>query len=469
MDAPRLLPPQPFTTLDAYLATGGGNGLAGARAIGPEATIAEIEASGLRGRGGAGFPTGTKWRSVASGGGPARYAVANGAEGEPGTFKDRALLRTNPYAALEGLLISAVATDAQAAFLAVKASFETELVAVGRALAEIEAAGWLDDVSLTVVTGPDEYLFGEEKALLEVIEGKEPLPRWLPPYLHGLFAAGPQLGWQADPESDIGPDAGGDEHGQGGEGHNPTLVNNVETLAQAAWVMAHGSDAFRSVGTQVSPGTVLCTVVGDVVRPAVVEAPMGTTLGEVIESCGGVAEGRAVKALFPGVANTVLTGDHLDTPLTYEDLEGAGSGLGAGGFVVYDDHACMVEVAAMVSRFLYVESCGQCPPCKLGTGEITAILDRLREGQSAPTDLGEIEKRLRFVADGNRCYLPVQEQTVIASILRRFPEDVAAHLEGWCPSARTEVPVPKVVDLANGVATYDPRQVHKRPDWTYDD
>lgn len=455
----RVLPPTPYRSLDEYLAAGGGRGLAGARAIGPEATIADIIAAGVRGRGGAGFPAGPKWQSVATAGGARRYAVANGAEGEPGTFKDRALLRANPYAVLEGLLISAEAVGAAETYLAMKASFGQELEVVQRALAEVEAAGWLADLTVTVVTGPEEYLFGEEKALLEVIEGNEPLPRWLPPYLHGLFATAPQLGWESA-EAEPG-EAGGDES-------NPTLVNNVETLAQAAWVMNHGVEAFRSVGTAKSPGTVLCTVVGDVTRPAVVEVPMGTTLRAVIDHCGGAADGRRVKAVFSGVANAVITGDQLDTPLTYEDMAAAGSGLGAGGYIVYDDSACLVEVACTLSRFLWVESCGQCPPCKLGTGEITAILERIRTGKGSDLDLAEIEKRLRFVADGNRCYLPIQERTMIASILRSYPEDVAAHLEGWCPSDRTHIPPPKVVDLVDGVVTWDTRQEHKRPDWTYD-
>lgn len=455
----RLLQEPALGSLEDYMALGGGNGLAGARHLGADGTIAEIAAAGLRGRGGAGFPTGTKWRSIASGGGGTRYAVCNAAEGEPGTFKDRALLRSNPYAVLEGLLIAATAVGATDAYIAMKASFEQELAAVRGALSEIEAAGWLDGITVHVVTGPEEYLFGEEKALLEVIEGKEPLPRWLPPYLHGLFATGPQLGWQATPGAVVEdvPEA------------NPTLVNNAETLAQAAWIMANGVDAFRSVGTEESPGTVICTVVGDVDAPGVVEVPMGTTLRQVIDACGGPRGGHRIKAVFPGIANSVLDEAALDTPLTYEHMEAAGSGIGAAGFIVYDDSACMVEVAEMLSRFLWVESCGQCPPCKLGTGAITAALDRIRTGGGTDADLGVIEERLRVVTDGNRCYLPVQEQIVVSSILRTFPADVAAHLDGYCPSNRREVPTPKIVDLLDGVATYDRRQDLKQPDWTYAD
>jgi NADH:ubiquinone oxidoreductase subunit F (NADH-binding) len=346
------------------------------------------------------------------------------------------------------------------AFIALKASFGAELTRTRTAIAELADAGWLEGLNVTVVEGPEEYLFGEEKALLEVIEGNEPLPRWLPPFLHGLFATAPQLGWESA-EAEPGHDAGHES--------NPTLVNNAETLAQAAWILANGAEVFRSVGTDESPGTVICTVVGDVELPGVVEVPMGTSLRQVIEACGGVADGRAVKAVLPGVANAVLAAEHLDVPLTHEHFAAVGSGLGAAGFIVYDDSACMVEVAAMLSRFLYVESCGQCPPCKLGTGAITDALDRIRDGDGTDGDLDTIQRRLEVVADGNRCYLPVQERELISSFLRTFPEDVVTHLDGRCGSDRVDLPVPKIIDLANGVVTYDERQARKRPDWTYTD
>ncbi len=455
---PRLLAADPVLSLDDHVARRGGLGLRRSLEIGPEATIGELTTAGIRGRGGAGFPAAVKWRSVRDGGGRHRYAVCNAAEGEPGTFKDRALLRHNPYLVLEGLLIAANTIGAIEAFIALKASFVQEIARVRAAIAEIEAAGWCGDLRITVVEGPDEYLFGEEKALLEVIEGNEPLPRWLPPFMHGLYATAPQLGWQSSE-----PETG---HRSGHES-NPTLVNNAETLAQAAWVLARDAAAFRSLGTSDSPGTVICTVVGDVGRPGVVEVAMGTTLGDVIDRCGGPAPGRQVKAVFPGVANAVITAEQLDTPVTHEHLQAIGSGLGSAGFIVYDDTACMVEVAATLSRFLWVESCGQCPPCKLGSGNITEALERIREGHGVDADLGLIQRALAFVADGNRCYLPVQERTLVSSILRAFPEDFAAHLEGWCHSPRSDITLPKITDLADGHVTYDERQATKQPDWTY--
>ncbi|MBP7406783.1 MAG: hypothetical protein KA973_17900, partial [Candidatus Microthrix sp.] len=194
---PRILAGPPVASLEEYLQRGGGSALTRALELGSVATIAEVSAAGLRGRGGAGFPAGRKWDSILNGGGRHHYAVCNAAEGEPGTFKDRAVMRHNPYAVLEGLLVAAHSVGALEAYIALKASFEPELARVGAAVEEMAAAGWLEGLNVTVVTGPEEYLFGEEKALLEVIEGNEPLPRWLPPFLHGLFATAPQLGWES--------------------------------------------------------------------------------------------------------------------------------------------------------------------------------------------------------------------------------------------------------------------------------
>ena len=270
-----LLPAEPVTSLDAYLASDiGGLGIERAQRIGPAATIDAVLASGLRGRGGGGFPTGRKWSGIAAQVGTRRYVVCNGAEGEPGTFKDRALLRANPYQLVEGVIIAAFAVGAVEAFICLKRSFEREIDAVTRAVQEFQSAGICTDCQVTIVAGPDEYLFGEEKAMLEVIEGKPPLPRWFPPHEHGLFATAPQLGWEATPRS-----------GSSG-GPNPTLVNNVETLANVPHILARGPEWFSSMGTAESPGTIVVTVVGDVVAPDVGEVELGTTLGDVIDAVG---------------------------------------------------------------------------------------------------------------------------------------------------------------------------------------
>ena len=450
-----LLPPAPVEALDDYLGGGGGAGMARALELGPERTIAEVSKARLQGRGGAGFPTGRKWAAVAGAPGP-RFVVANGAEGEPGTFKDRALLRANPYQALEGLNIAAFAVGAEAAYLAVKATFTEEIAALERAMREMAEAGLLGEVPVSLVAGPDSYLFGEEKALLEVIEGDAPLPRSLPPYLHGLFATSPQLGWSAKERP-----AGSVESES-----NPTVVNNVETLSTVTHILARGARWFRRFGRPTSPGTVVATVVGDVVRPGVFEVELGTPLRELLGRAGGPPPGRTVKAVLSGAANGVLTAEHLDLPLEPEALRSAGSGLGAAGFIVYDDTACMVGVAHLFSRFLWVESCGQCLSCKLGTGEVTAALARLEQGAPGAREIESIVRWLTRVTDSNRCYLPVQEQQLIFSLLERFPDEFDAHLAGPCPRPRPLV-LPKLVDLRDGVARYDERQALKRPDWTY--
>jgi len=453
-----VLPPAPVESLDEYLDGGGGRGLERARTQGPDAIVDELARAGLRGRGGAGFPTATKLRSVREAAGRHRYAVANGAEGEPGTFKDRAILRANPYQVVEGLAIAALAVGASEVFVALKASFERERARVLDAVTAMEQAGLLGDLSVGIVAGPEEYLYGEEKALLEVIEGNDPLPRWLPPYLHGLFATAPQLGWTPhEPESGH----------RGAHESNPTAVNNVETLANVPHIIARGAEWFRSLGTAESPGTVVCTVVGDVTRPGVIEVELGTPLREVLDAHGAPRAGRTIKAVLSGVTNAALTADQLDTPCSYEGFANAGSGLGAAGFIVYDDTTCMVDVAALLARFLWVESCGQCPPCKLGTGEITRALDDIAAGRGDQTSLETANHWLDVVADGNRCFLPVEAQQLIGGLLHTFPADFDAHLLGSCPSPR-DLEVPKLVDIDEHGAHYDPKQRRKRPDWTYE-
>ncbi len=452
-----LLAGSPVTSLDQYLSLGGGEGLIRARKLGPDAAIDEIAASGLRGRGGAGFPTGAKWAATRAVSGR-RYAVCNAAEGEPATFKDRALMRSNPYLCVEGLAIAALCMGAPDAYMATKARFEVERSALEVAIEEMDGVGLLEDVTIIIAAGPDEYLFGEEKALLEVIEGHDPMPRLLPPFQHGLFATGPQMGWEAhapEPGRPPSPDS------------NPTLVNNLETLANVPHVLARGAEWFRRMGTEESPGTIVCTVVGDVAHAGVHEMEMGSPLSELLEAAGGPRPGRQFKAAFSGVANPVIHALDFDTPLSYEAMRAIGSGLGAAGFAVYDDTACMVKVAHEFSRFLSVESCGQCPPCKRGSAEITEILARIEAGAAVEADVDSLGRLLRTVTDSNRCYLGTEEQLVVSSVLQVYPEEVGAHLDGWCPFLARHLPVPKVDDIVDGVALYDERHAQKRPDWTY--
>ncbi len=445
-----LLDGDPVERLADYEQAGGGEALRIAADVDPDVIVEEIVASGLRGRGGAGFPAGLKWRSIRSGGDAAgeRFVVANGAEGEPGTFKDRQILRHNPYLLVEGALVAARVVGARRVFLALKASFATEHERLRRAVEEVAAAGWAPGVSVELVAGPDEYLYGEEKALLEVIEGEDPLPRLFPPYIYGLFSASPQVGWSA----------GRTLENRDTEGSNPTLVNNVETLATVPAIVRNGADWYRSFGTDESPGTIVCTVSGDTTRHGVGEFELGTPVGEVVEDLGGgMPSGRSIRYVLSGISNPILRGHQLDTPLSYEGMASAGAGLGTGGFIVYDDRTDPIELAAAVSRFLWIESCGQCPACKLGTDAVTTLLEAsLDEGT---LDLGPLSARLARVDDAARCYLPTQAQRVVGSLLPEIRSGVRGE--------RRELLVTKLIDLVGDHFILDERQAQKRPDWTY--
>lgn len=411
----------PVTTLEQYRALGGGEGLAAAAELDPDEIVAEVRRSGLQGRGGAGFPAGRKWASVRAQSCATTYVVCNAAEGEPGSFKDRWLLRHNPYQVLEGLVIAARAVGAREAFVAFKQRFDAEHAALVRARDELAAAGWLRHVRVELVLGPDDYLFGEEKALLEVIEGNRALPRILPPYQVGLFAS---------PGSP-----------------NPTVMNNAETLAHVPHILRHGADWFRARGTETSPGTMLFTVCGDVRRPGVYELPLGTPLRVLLDDhAGGPHPGRTIKAVVSGASNPVLTAAQLDTPLAFDALRDAGSGLGSGGLIVYDDSACMLAATATLSRFLASESCGQCPACPQGCGQISDALEQLESGQGCERDIDTIRSRCRSVTGGHRCGLPVGEQQLVSSILDAFGDEVAAHVGGACPRPRT-LPSPFLRDV----------------------
>ncbi len=436
----------PVTSLSEYLDRGGGNAYIRARSMPPDAVIEELRVAGLRGRGGAGFPTAIKWRSIRDSVCERKFVCCNAAEGEPGTFKDRFLLRHNPYLVLEGLAIAAQVLGAEAAYMATKQSFTRELEGLERAYAEMKDATPMME-RVEIVRGPDEYLFGEEKALLEVVEGGLPLPRVFPPYMHGLFTG-----------TYGGPD---DRH------NNPTVVNNAETLAHVTNILGRGVQWFRATGTEATPGTTIFTVSGDVRRPTVVELPMGTSLRTLIEEHAGGPVGPPIKAVFPGVAAPVITPDMLDTPLDFDALRAAGSGLGSGGFVVFDESACMVRAAYLFSHFLHVESCNQCAPCKLGSSEISKRLRALLAGSAHRHDFEEIHQIAGWVTGGHRCGLAVSEQVVMSSIVERLPEDFEAHLEHRC-TLRHDLILPKLLDYEPGRGfTYDANYAHKKTDWTY--
>jgi NADH:ubiquinone oxidoreductase subunit F (NADH-binding) len=458
----RVLPDAPVDSLDAYQSAGGMRGLEAARTLGPAAIVEEIEASGLRGRGGAGFPTGAKWRTVVDYGnafGPATVVV-NGAEGEPGSFKDRLLLRRTPYAVLEGALVAALAVGADRVVVAVKSSFEVEQARLATAIAEIESAGWADGVALSVAAGPPEYLFGEETGLLEVLAGRPPFPRLAPPFRHGIDEI----------TSEPGEPAGTRMAQPGAAGAPPTLANNVETLANVPLILADGPAAFRALGTDASPGTIVCTVSGATARAGVAEFALGTPLAEIIDTIGGGRRmGRSYAFALSGVANAVIPAAQFDTPATYEDVAAIGSGLGAAGFLVFDDETDPAAVAAGASRFLAVESCGQCTPCKQDGVAISTLLHRVCGGTATDTDLDEIADRVVTVADEARCSLARQHQAVVDSVLRLYPDVLRRHLDPATPAVAPELIVPIVDITDDGHVLLDDAHVGKQPDWTFDD
>jgi NADH:ubiquinone oxidoreductase subunit F (NADH-binding) len=458
----RVLDPDPINSLGAYDELGGGEGLAAARRLGAAAVIDDVDASGLRGRGGGGFPTGRKWRTVAGHASAVLPAtvVVNAAEGEPGSFKDRELLRRNPYRVLEGAVIAAHAVGADRVVIAIKASFVEEARRIRAAAGELVDAGWLDGVEVDVLEGPGEYLYGEETALLEVLEGRAPFPRLAPPYRHGADELGDGTASPAN------VDMAGTEQTTVAP---PTLVNNAETVANIPGILTHGPEWFRALGTAESPGTIVCTITGATVRDAVGEVPMGTPLGAVIDELGGgPVAGHRLVAAMSGVANPVLPPARFDTPLSYEAMAAAGSGLGAAGFIVFDDTADLVAVAAGVSRFLAVESCGQCTPCKQDGRAISEVLARLCQDEPEVDDADRLRASLDAVVVGARCFLATQHQRVVASILELVPDLFAAHDAVVAEPVEPALIAP-IVDLVAGTATLDERQAAKQPDWSFDE
>ncbi len=458
---PYLLPENPVTSVTEWVAIGGGKGLAKALEIGPKATIETILASGLRGRGGAGFPVGLKWRSLrqtAAGG--TCFVVCNASEGEPGTFKDRTLLRRNPYQLIEGVAIATYAIGAHSAFIGLKAKYTGEHEKLARALAELEEAGLTAGIPITIVPGPDSYLFGEETALLQTIQGEPAAPRLFPPYIQGVFASTPNIDWSSMPRATNDPQLNDPA---------PTLVNNVESLSTAAHIMRNGPEWFRSMGTEATPGHGICTVVGDVNSPGVAEVEMGTPLGEIIDTIGGgVTTGRKIKAILSGISNPVMTDDFLDVPLCFDAFRARGSGIGSCGFIVYDDTTSAVEISYLCSHWLSVESCGQCNGCKVGTMGVTAILKRIMEGDGEYRDIADIGARILKLTDANRCFLPEQDQIVTASMLRTFPQEFLDAVDGKPVNFRDLMP-PKLVEIKDGKQEYDEHWRLKQENWAYVD
>ena len=460
MRCSRILDLAPVRTLKEHRSNGGFDALEAARSTEPDVLIELVSDAGLRGRGGAGFPTGTKWRTVADNAAGSQIApvvVVNAAEGEPGALGDRTLIRRNPFRVLEGALIGARAVGAASIIVVTKDSFTEEVRCLEAARREIVDDGLAGEVDIEIVTGAGHYLLGEETALLEAAAGRLPFPRIAPPYRHGATEVG-------DPSGGAGAVQLGSEGGD----VPPTLVNNVETFAHVAGIVRHGADWFRRQGTDESPGTSVFTVSGDVQHAGVGEFALGTPVGEIITALGGgPSEGR-VAFVLSGVANGVLAAEDLDTPASYEAMSAVGSGLGAGGFLVFSTETDPVAVAHGVSRFLAVESCGQCTPCKEDGLQVSEELDLLRRGEAPDDALERILPLLARVPEGARCDLGRQHERVVGSILSRFADVSVAHAVDAIEAP--EVLIAPIVDIDDeGNVRLDEDQRTKQPDWEHDD
>jgi NADH:ubiquinone oxidoreductase subunit F (NADH-binding) len=467
-DLARVLPAAAVPDLAAAKAAGAGDGLTDARAVDGGTIVDLVAAAGLRGRGGAGFPVARKWQTIVANTSPVMRptVVVNAAEGEPGCLKDREILQRDPYRVIEGALIAAHAVGADSVIIATKAAFTGVVDRLETAIAEIDAEGWTSSVPVSVVTGPEEYLFGEETALLEVIDGRPPFPRIAPPYREGVDEM-----FEHGDDVDTGSRSAAHVEMAGPSGDSvapPTLAGNVETFANLPAIVRFGADWFRELGTDESPGTVVCTVSGDTVRAGVAEVALGTPLREVIEQIGGGPRpGHEIVAVMSGVANPLLPASALDTPVTYDDLRAAGGGLGAAGFIVFDDTTDLIAVAAGVARFLAVESCGQCRHCKDDGLVLADLLAKLAASDATERDVDEIGRHLDVVADGARCNLATQQQVVVGSVLQNFPGAVSAHV-GADGNGTEPVFVAELAEIVDGRAVLQESQRTKQPDWTHD-
>lgn len=400
-----------------YRARGGYDALAKAIKVTPEEIIKIIFDSGLRGRGGAGFPTGKKWQFTREAPGEPRYLVLNGGEDEPGSKKDRVLMENLPHLIIEGVVLASVAIGASKAYLYINANYDIATKSIKEALAEAKAEGYWGanvlgsnfSLDIECVAAPHNYVAGEDTAALEVIEGKKPLPRQKPPFpvTVGLFG-------------------------------NPTSVNNVETLANVAPILLKGPDWYRKFGTAESTGTMLFSLDEDVNRPGVYELPFGTPLRYLIEECGGgMKGGKKIKAIMPAAPSSAfLSPEKIDTPLDHNSMRDAGSALGCGVVRLISEGACIVEEVVKISEFFTAESCGQCPACRMETNTLTMLLKKAQQGQGGQAALDQCGKVLAFNKGKGFCNLIAMPGPPIESALKLFPEDFEAHLTtGRCPAA----------------------------------
>ncbi len=382
----------------------------------PDAVIAEIEKSGLRGRGGGGFPTGRKWKFTAANRGGKSYVVCNGDEGDPGAFMDRSVMEGDPHKLLEGIAIAAFAIGADEAYIYVRAEYPLAIKRLRKAIADAEARHFLGNnimgsnfnLEIHIKEGAGAFVCGEETALIASIEGERGMPRPKPPFPanKGLFG-------------------------------RPTLINNVETLANVPVILLKGADWFSSMGTETSKGTKTFALTGEVNNTGLIEVPMGTTLREIIfDIGGGIRNGKKFKAVqIGGPSGGCLTEEYLDIPMDYDNLIKAGAMVGSGGLVVMAEDTCIVEVARFFMNFTQNESCGKCVPCREGTKNMLKILEKIVAGNGEMSDLDLLEELAQSVKDGSLCGLGKTAPNPVLSTLKYFRDEYIAHIKDKkCPA-----------------------------------
>lgn len=398
--------------IDDYLSRGGYKGLSKALGeLNPGDIIEEVKKSGLRGRGGAGFPTGKKWELVAAASGDKKYLCCNASEGEPGTFKDRTLIRSNPHQLIEGIAIASYAIGAGKAYIYISEKYDREISILEKGLREAKERGYLGEkipesefsLNIEIKKCPDKYVAGEETAMMEVIEGRPAKPWQKPPYYpanKGLYGM-------------------------------PTLVNNTETLSNIPHIISNGGDWFSKIGSPKSPGTFIFTLTGDVKNPGIYELSPGTSLRELIYNYGkGLKNGMVFKAAFPGgPSNSPVTEAQLDTLLDFDSLKGIGSGLGSASVIILGDSTCIADTVLGFSRFFMEESCGQCPPCQMGTVKLFRLLQKIEDGNGDMNDLTNIENTCSFLkGQVVYCHLLKGAINSVEGAVKNFKDEFESHV-----------------------------------------
>ncbi len=403
--------------IEAYIKQGGYESLQRClREKDPDAVIQSLKRASLRGRGGAGFPTGLKWEKVVHHRIQERYFVCNAGEHEPGTFKDRYLIEHFPHQLIEGCLIASYIVGAKESYIYLNAEFVDARANLEKAMAQARERGYLGknvldfgiDLEVEIFDGHGSYVAGEETAMLESMQGRPAQPKQKPPFYPTDFGL----------------------HGK------PTLVNNVETLSHVPHILRKGPEWFTDVGPERSPGTMLFSLSGAVARPGVYELPLGTPLRHLIEECGGgVPQGRKVKAVFPGGPSFAMIGpDQLDLPMDFDSLKKAGTGLGSAGVIVVDDATCMVRQTLKLSSFFREESCGQCPPCYIGTENLEGLVRKIEEGQGTQQDLEQMMQISGYIKGTGFCTLVTGASVLVQNSLRLFRHEFEAHVaQHACP------------------------------------